>query len=68
VALVVADRDEPPLPFADGAFDLVVSSHPVHTWWDEIARVLAPGGTYLSQKVGPASVLELTEFFLGPLT
>jgi len=64
--LVVADRDEPPLPFADGAFDLVVSRHPVHTWWDEIARVLAPGGTYLSQKVGPASVLELIEFFRGP--
>ena len=49
---VVADRDEPPLPFADGVFDLVVSRHPVHTWWAEIARVLAPGGTYLSQGSG----------------
>jgi hypothetical protein len=29
--------------------------------------VLAPGGTYLSQEVGPASVFELIEFFLGPL-
>jgi hypothetical protein len=36
-------------------------------WWSEIARVLAPGGTYLSQEVGPASVFELIEFFLGPL-
>jgi hypothetical protein len=26
---VVADDDEPPLPFADDAFDLVVSRHPV---------------------------------------
>ena len=63
---VVADTDEPPLPFADGAFDLVVSRHPVRAWWSEIARVLAPGGTYLSQQVGPASVFEVVEFFLGP--
>lgn len=63
---VVADPDEPPLPFGDGAFDLVVSRHPVTAWWEEIARVLAPGGTYLSQQVGPASVFELVEFFLGP--
>lgn len=64
--VVVADDDEPPLPFADGAFDLVVSRHPVTVWWEEIARVLEPGGTYLSQQVGPASVFELVEFFLGP--
>lgn len=65
-AAVVADADEPPLPFADAAFDLVVSRHPVTVWWDEIARVLRPGGTYLSQQVGPASVFELVEYFLGP--
>ncbi|MBH5335679.1 class I SAM-dependent methyltransferase [Streptomyces pactum] len=63
---VVADADEPPLPFADEAFDLVVSRHPVTVWWREIARVLRPGGTYLSQQVGPASVFELVEYFLGP--
>ncbi|WLQ40961.1 class I SAM-dependent methyltransferase [Streptomyces laculatispora] len=65
-AAVVADADEPPLPFGDAAFDLVVSRHPVTTWWDEIARVLVPGGTYFSQQVGPASVFELVEYFLGP--
>ncbi|MEU0358049.1 class I SAM-dependent methyltransferase [Streptomyces cyaneofuscatus] len=65
-AAVVADADEPPLPFGDAAFDLVVSRHPVTTWWEEIARVLVPGGTYFSQQVGPASVFELVEFFLGP--
>ncbi|CAM04407.1 methyltransferase family protein [Saccharopolyspora erythraea NRRL 2338] len=64
--VVVADADEPPLPFADEAFDLVVSRHPVTTWWPEIARVLRPGGTYFSQQVGPASVFELVEHFLGP--
>lgn len=63
---VIADDDEPPLPFADATFDLVVSRHPVSTWWDEIARVLQPAGTYYSQEVGPASVFELTEHFLGP--
>lgn len=65
-AVVVADADEPPLPFGDTAFDLVVSRHPVTTCWLEIARVLVPGGTYFSQQVGPASVFELVEFFLGP--
>ncbi|MGI5446313.1 methyltransferase domain-containing protein [Streptomyces sp. CA-243310] len=65
-AVVVADSDEPPLPFADEAFELVGSRHPVTVWWDEIARVLTPGGTYFSQQVGPASVFELVEYFLGP--
>ena len=64
---MVADADEPPLPFADSAFDLVVSRHPVTVWWEEIARVLSPGGTYLSQQVGPASMFGLVEHFLGPL-
>ncbi|MFG3107245.1 class I SAM-dependent methyltransferase [Streptomyces tendae] len=64
---VVASADDAPLPFADGAFDLVVSRHPVEPHWDEVARVLAPGGTYFAQHVGPASVFELIEYFLGPL-
>lgn len=64
--VVVADPDEPPLPFADAAFDLVTSRHPATIWWGEIARVLSPGGTYFAQHVGPASVFELIEFFLGP--
>jgi len=64
--VVVADPDEPPLPFADGAFDLVTSRHPATIWWEEIARVLRPGGTYFAQHVGPASAFELIEFFLGP--
>ncbi|MHA7269347.1 class I SAM-dependent methyltransferase [Arthrobacter sp. HLT1-20] len=63
--VVVSDNDEPPLPFADNAFDLVTSRHPVKAWWSEIHRVLTPGGTYVSQQVGPASGFELGEFFLG---
>jgi SAM-dependent methyltransferase len=64
--VVVIDDDRPPLPFADGTFDLVTSRHPVTAYWDEIARVLVPGGTYLSQQVGPDSGHEVYDLFLGP--
>ncbi|MGI5163338.1 class I SAM-dependent methyltransferase [Spirillospora sp. CA-253888] len=65
-AIVVADPDEPPLPFADAAFDLVTSRHPATVRWTEISRVLRPGGVYFAQHVGPATVFELVEYFLGP--
>ena len=64
--VVVATSEEPPLPFADAAFDLVTCRHPATIRWDEIARVLQSGGTYFAQHVGPASVFELVEYFLGP--
>ncbi|MFJ8635897.1 methyltransferase domain-containing protein [Streptomyces sp. NPDC093568] len=63
---VVAAPEDAPLPFADGTFDLVGSRHPVRPHWAEIARVLEPGGTYFAQHVGPHSVFELVEYFLGP--
>lgn len=63
---VVEAADAGALPFAGGTFDLVVSRHPTVTVWAEIARVLAPGGTYLSQQVGPGSVDELTAAMMGP--
>ncbi|MDN3028200.1 class I SAM-dependent methyltransferase [Streptomyces sp. S.PB5] len=63
---VVASAEGAPLPFADGTFDLVTSRHPVAPDWAEIARVLRPGGTYFAQHVGPRSVFELVEYFLGP--
>ncbi|MBW4700751.1 MULTISPECIES: class I SAM-dependent methyltransferase [unclassified Micromonospora] len=55
------------LPFRDAAFDLVTSRHPVHTPWAEIARVLRPGGHYLSQQIGAGTMRELSEAVLGPL-
>ncbi|MEV5646773.1 class I SAM-dependent methyltransferase [Nocardia sp. NPDC052254] len=64
--VVVATPDEPPLPFADAAFDLVTCRHPATIWWGEIARVLRSNGTYFAQHIGPASVFELVEYFLGP--
>jgi SAM-dependent methyltransferase len=67
-AEVIAMDDElDDLPFGDAAFDLVVSRHPVAVRWDEVARVLKPGGTYFSQDVGDGSVRELTEYMMGPL-
>ncbi|MFG3368208.1 class I SAM-dependent methyltransferase [Streptomyces sp. NPDC048156] len=64
--VVVASPEGAPLPFAGGTFDLVTSRHPVKAPFAEIARVLAPGGTYFAQHVGPSSVFEVVEFFLGP--
>ncbi|SPM37047.1 methyltransferase type 11, partial [Mycobacterium rhizamassiliense] len=64
--VVVTGAPEGQLPFAAAAFDLVTSRHPNTVDWAEVARVLRPGGTYLAQHVGPATVAELTEYFIGP--
>ncbi|HEY8300422.1 MAG TPA: class I SAM-dependent methyltransferase [Jatrophihabitans sp.] len=63
---VVATEPDAALPFPDTTFELVISRHPVSPDWPEIARVLVPGGTYFAQHVGPGSVRELYEYFLGP--
>jgi SAM-dependent methyltransferase len=64
--VVVATHGEPTLPFADAAFDLVTSRHVTVVKWAEIARVLRPGGSYFAQQIGPATMRELFEYFLGP--
>jgi SAM-dependent methyltransferase len=65
-ASVVGADDEADLPFRSESFDLVVSRHPTVAVWAEVARVLRPGGTYLSQQVGAGSNRELTDFMMGP--
>ncbi len=65
-ATVVQVEPNAALPFPDGTFDLIVSRHPIATRWDEVARLLAPAGTFLAQEVGEESVRELTEFLQGP--
>ncbi|MFI6076854.1 SAM-dependent methyltransferase [Actinoplanes sp. NPDC051343] len=55
------------LPFREAAFDLVVSRHPVGTDWPATARVLRPGGLFLSQQIGAGTNRELSEAMLGPL-
>ena len=54
------------LPIRSGSMDLVVSRHPIDTDWSEVARVLSPGGRYVSQQIGPDSLRDLSERFLGP--
>ncbi len=54
------------LPFAPGSFDLVTARHPVVVRWDEVRRVLRPGGRYLAQHVGAGSVRELTDYLMDP--
>ncbi|UFU08239.1 class I SAM-dependent methyltransferase [Ruania halotolerans] len=62
---VVHAPDDGPLPFADASFDLVTARLPVITPWSEVARVLSPGGTFLSQQVGHATNIELTRAMMG---
>ncbi|WP_326555640.1 class I SAM-dependent methyltransferase [Micromonospora sp. NBC_01813] len=63
---VLRSAEDADLPFVDDCFDLVTSRHPTVVRWPEVARVLAPGGTYLSQQIGPDSVGELRDFLTGP--
>lgn len=42
--------DDGPMPFADGEFDLVLNRHSGFNA-GEVARVLAPGGTFLTQQI-----------------
>lgn len=50
-SLVVARlTDDDPMPFADGAFDAVLNRHGAFNP-AEVARVLAPSGTFLTQQV-----------------
>ncbi|MCD4852379.1 class I SAM-dependent methyltransferase [Arthrobacter sp. AK01] len=64
---IVETTDGSGLPFPDESFELVSARHPVSPDWEEIRRVLIPGGHYFAQHVGPASAFELIEHFLGPL-
>ena len=65
IHVVAVDDDQPVLPFRDSVFDLVTSRHPISTPWDEVARVLSKGGTFLSQQVGPHTNRELREWMVG---
>lgn len=65
-ALVVDVAEDGDLPFPDASFGLVSSRHPTGRRWDELARVLRPNGSYLSQGVGSHSNRELYEALMGP--
>jgi SAM-dependent methyltransferase len=66
VHLVMTSQTIAALPFRSGSFEIVISRHPVAVWWEEIARVLRPGGAYFAQHVGPHSLRDLAEMFVDP--
>ncbi|PPF46160.1 SAM-dependent methyltransferase [Pseudoclavibacter sp. AY1F1] len=53
-----------PLPFADGSLDLVIARHEAFDA-HEVARVLAPGGRFLTQQVDGREAHEFREWFGG---
>ncbi len=62
---VVAHLEPDPLPFGDNSFELISALHPRSPAVHEVARVLAPGGGYLAQHLGPAGGFELIDHFVG---
>ena len=52
-----------PLPFADESFDMVINRHGEYVP-DEIARVLKPGGLFITQQVGADNDRALVELLL----
>ncbi len=71
------DNDEQPstdpgstsshLPFRDNTFDLMLDRHSSY-WPDEVARVLRPGGTFLTQQRGVGGNDLLERFGRPPVT
>ena len=54
------------LPFGDGLFDLVINRHESFDA-GELARVMAPGGRFVTQQIGGRYMLDLNEALGGPL-
>jgi SAM-dependent methyltransferase len=52
------------LPFRDGVFEAVINRHEAFRA-TEVARILAPGGTFLTQQVGSRNEVELNEALGG---
>jgi SAM-dependent methyltransferase len=58
----VESTNEGPQPFADGEFDLIVNRHAAFNP-AEVARMLAPGGTFLTQQVHGLTLHDLLAVF-----
>ena len=59
----VKSNDAVALPFSDASFDLVLNRHGGCMHIAEIARVLTPGGTFLTQQVHGQTLLDLLTLF-----
>ena len=67
VRVVAVDGDDPArLPFADGAFDLVINRHDSYDP-AEVRRVLKPGGWFITQQVGELDGVELNRWLQLPV-
>ena len=55
-----------PMPFADGAFDLILNRHGSYDP-AEIFRLLRPGGLFVTEQVGAQNDRELVKLLLGEL-
>ena len=60
-----AVSDTAPMPFRDGEFDLVLNRHAQFNP-SEVARVLSPGGTFLTQQVHGMWLWDLQAAFDAP--
>lgn len=60
-----ADAPDPTMPFPDGRFDVVLARHESYHA-PEVARVLAPGGRFVTQQVDGRSYDETRALFGGP--
>ncbi|MEZ0493962.1 class I SAM-dependent methyltransferase [Kineococcus sp. TBRC 1896] len=66
VGVVAHDAARDRLPFPDGRFDVVLSRHTAYAA-DDVARVLRPGGTFLTQQVDGRNLDDLAAVFgTGP--
>ena len=63
---VVEVVDDAALPLPSSRFDLVINRHESYDL-PEVWRILAPGGIFLTQQVGPRNDIQLNQFLVGPL-
>lgn len=56
------DPENEDLPFGDGEFDLVINRHESYVP-EEVARILRPGGAFITQQCGGYGGADLFEFF-----
>lgn len=59
---VIGVEDMQKLPLPDESFDLILNHHTEYLASD-VARLLKPGGTFITQQVGGQNLHDLTEYF-----
>jgi len=66
VQVVPINLEDPKvLPFEDNTFDLILNRHGYY-WPQEIARILQPGGVFLTQQVGNRNDIGIRELLGAP--